>query len=92
MPDLLEALLDVGVSIGELALINGRYQLKGTVSKALITEKAEALGALIQAHVTYYNSAYRELAHRLKGGSLSNDHEKIGDLVAKVSTIQAPLI
>ncbi|MCK5312900.1 MAG: methyltransferase domain-containing protein [Desulfobacteraceae bacterium] len=90
--DLLHAILDVGISTGELSFKNGLYKLKGKISKSLITEKGEALGALIQANVTYYNSAYREFADRMRGGELSDDLENIGDLVAKVSKLQEPLI
>ena len=90
--ELLDALLDVGVSIGELSVKRDEYRLKGSVSKSLVSENGRALGAMIQAHVTYYNKAYREFADRVKGGPLSDDLEKIGDLVAKVSKIQEPLI
>lgn len=90
--DLLEALLDVGVSTGELSCKSGVFKLNGKVSKSLVTEKGDSLGALIQANVTYYNSAYREFGNRLRGGELSDDLEKIGDLVARVSKIQEPLI
>ncbi len=91
-PELLDALLDVGVSIGEISVNRDEYRLKGSVSKSLVSEKGGALGALIQAHVTYYNRAYREFSDRVKGGPLSDDLEKIGDLVAKVSKIQEPFI
>ena len=50
------------------------------------------MAALIQANVTYYNSAYRNAADRMKGGELGDDLGKIGDLVARVSKIQEPLI
>lgn len=50
------------------------------------------MAALIQANVTYYNSVYRNAADRMKGGELGDDLGKIGDLVARVSKIQEPLI
>ncbi len=90
--ELLDALLDVGVSIGELSHKNELYSLKGKISKAVSSEKGEALGALIQANATYYNSAYRNLTGRLKGQELSDDLEHIGNLVAKASKIQEPFI
>ncbi len=91
-PEILDAILDVGVSIGELSLKNGLYQLKGRISKTVITDKGEAVGALIQANATYYNSAYRELADRMKGGPLSDNLANIGALVAILAKIQEPLI
>ena len=90
--DLLHAILDVGLSAGELSLNNGKYKLKGKISKSLITEKGDAIGALVQANATYYNSAYRELKDRMQGGELSDNLENIGDLVARVSKLQEPLI
>ena len=90
--DLLHAILDVGLSAGELSFTNGKYKLKGKISKSLITEKGDALGAVIQANATYYNSAYRELKDRMQGGDLSDNLENIGNLVARVSKLQEPLI
>jgi len=90
--EILDALLDVGVSIGELSCRNDLYKIKGKISKALISDKGDGLAALIQANVTYYNSAYRNAADRMKGGELGDDLGKIGDLVARVSKIQEPLI
>lgn len=90
--EILDALLDVGVSIGELSCRNDLYKIKGKISKALVSDKGDGLAALIQANVTYYNSAYRNAAERMKGGELGDDLGKIGDLVARVSKIQEPLI
>jgi 2-polyprenyl-3-methyl-5-hydroxy-6-metoxy-1,4-benzoquinol methylase len=90
--EILDALLDVGVSLGELSYSNGLYSLKGKVSKALTGETGDALAALIQANVTYYNSAYRNAADRMRGAELGNDISEIGDLVARVSKLQEPLI
>ena len=90
--ELLLALLDVGLSIGELSLKNNTYAIKGKVSNFVIREKGDSLGALIQANVTYYNSAYRNIADRMQGGELGDDLGQIGDLVARVSKIQEPFI
>ena len=91
-PELLDALLDLGLSLGELSLTKGRYRLKGRRSRALIKGEDEFLAALIMAHVTYYNSIYRHLSERLKGSPLGNYLEYVGDLVAKVSRISEPYI
>lgn len=90
--EILDALLDVGVSIGELSCRNGLYKLKGKVSRALVSDRGDELGALIQANVTYYNSAYRNAADRMKGGELGDDLGSIGELVARVSKILQPMI
>ncbi|MCP4161339.1 MAG: hypothetical protein GY760_14800 [Deltaproteobacteria bacterium] len=75
-PELLHALLDVGISTGELSFKNGVYKLKGKISKSIITKEGDGIGALIQANVTYYNLAYRELTDRMQGGEL-RAHSKI---------------
>ena len=90
--EILDAILDVGVSIGELSCKNGLYKIKGKISKTVTSEKGDGLAALIKANATYYNSAYREAAGRMQGGELGDDLGKIGDLIARVSKIQEPLI
>lgn len=91
-PELLAGLLDLGVSLGELSLKGGRYQVKGNRSRALRQEKNDALAALVQANVTYYNDVFRGLARRMKGGPLDPDMEAIGPLVARVSKIAEPYL
>lgn len=90
--ELLRAILDVGLSLGELGRVGDRFKLKGSLSKTVITESGDALGALIQANATYYNSAYRHLATRLQSNEKGDDLARIGDLVARVSKIQEPVI
>jgi 2-polyprenyl-3-methyl-5-hydroxy-6-metoxy-1,4-benzoquinol methylase len=91
-PEILEALLDVGLSARELACENGSYSIKGKRSKAVIGHKGDMLAAMIQAQVTYYGSAYRNAASRIHGASLGDDLEKIGDVVARFSKIGEPFI
>jgi 2-polyprenyl-3-methyl-5-hydroxy-6-metoxy-1,4-benzoquinol methylase len=91
-PELLDALLDVGLSLGELSYQNGRYRIKGRRSRAVASREGDALAALVQANVTYYNAAYRELAGRLRGGSQSSSLDEIGALVARVSKLAEPFL
>jgi 2-polyprenyl-3-methyl-5-hydroxy-6-metoxy-1,4-benzoquinol methylase len=91
-PELLEALLDVGLSVKELAFENGLYSIKGKRSKALAGNEGDMLTAMIQANVTYYSSAYRNAADRIHGAPLGDDLEKIGDVVARFSKIGEPFI
>jgi SAM-dependent methyltransferase len=91
-PEILDALLDVGLSVKELAYKNGSYSIKGKRSKAVIGNKGDVLAAMIQANITYYSSAYRSAADRMHGAPLGNDLEKIGGLVARFSKIGEPFI
>jgi 2-polyprenyl-3-methyl-5-hydroxy-6-metoxy-1,4-benzoquinol methylase len=90
--DLLDALLDVGLAAKELGLKNQRYFIKGKRSKAIMNSGGDMLAALIQANITYYSDAYRQLANRLYGGELGDDLESIGDLVARFSKIGEPIL
>ena len=91
-PDILDALLDVGLAARELGLKNQRYFIKGKRSKALMNAGGDMLAALIQANITYYSDAYRLAACRIKGGELGDDLEAMGDLVARFSKIGEPML
>jgi 4-hydroxy-2,2'-bipyrrole-5-carbaldehyde O-methyltransferase len=91
-PDLLDALLDVGLATKELGLKNQRFFIKGKRSKAIINGGGDMLAALIQANITYYSDAYRQAAFRLKGGELGDDLGSMGDLVARFSKIGEPIL
>jgi 2-polyprenyl-3-methyl-5-hydroxy-6-metoxy-1,4-benzoquinol methylase len=91
-PEILDALLDVGLSIKELAYKNGSYSITGKRSKAITGKEGDMLAAMIQANITYYSSVYRNAADRMRGATLGNDLEKIGDLVARFSKIAEPFI
>jgi SAM-dependent methyltransferase len=90
--DLLEALLDLGVSVGELRLHDGCYSIAGSRSRLLVGGNRDGFAALIEALHTYYNSVYRELPGRLAGQPNGNHLEHIGELVARVSRISEPFM
>ncbi|HBZ57444.1 MAG TPA: hypothetical protein DEO88_18740, partial [Syntrophobacteraceae bacterium] len=58
-PDLLDALLDVGLATKELGVKNQQFFIKGKRSKAIMTPRGDMLAAMIQANITYYHDAYR---------------------------------
>jgi 4-hydroxy-2,2'-bipyrrole-5-carbaldehyde O-methyltransferase len=91
-PDLLDALLDVGLATKELGMKNQRYFIKGKRSKAIMSVGGDMLAALLQANITYYSDAYRQAAGRLQGGELGDDLESMGDLVARFSKIGEPIL
>lgn len=91
-PDLLDALLDVGLATKELAMNNQKFTIKGKLSKAIMGTRGDILAAMIQANLTYYSDAYRYAADRMKGGALGDDLEKIGDLIARFSKGAEPFI
>jgi 4-hydroxy-2,2'-bipyrrole-5-carbaldehyde O-methyltransferase len=91
-PEILDALLDVGVATKELDRTGGKFSVKGKRSKAMIGQEGDMLSAMVQANTTYYHSAYFKATERLKGGPLGDDLAKIGDLVARYSKIGEPII
>lgn len=91
-PEILDALLDVGVAAKELDRTSGKISIKGKRSKAMIGNEGDMLSAMVQSNVTYYHSAYFHAAQRLMGGPLGADLEEIGDLVARFSKIGEPII
>jgi ubiquinone/menaquinone biosynthesis C-methylase UbiE len=91
-PDLLDSLLRVGVSIGELSLQRGRYRIRGARSKALIAPANDPLAAVIEEFVTYHGSVYRHLADRLAGAPLGDYLAGTGDLIARSSRVLEPFM
>jgi 2-polyprenyl-3-methyl-5-hydroxy-6-metoxy-1,4-benzoquinol methylase len=91
-PEVLDALLEVGLASKELALNNGLFSIKGKRSKAITGSNGDMLAAMIQGNVTYYSDAYRNVSNRIHGGELADDLNKIGNLVARFSKISEPII
>jgi len=91
-PDILEALLKVGVSIKELQIRDGYYCIKGKRSLAIISKDGEIISAIVQANVTYYNNSYRNAAARMKGAPLGDDLKWAGDIIARFSKLTDPVM
>ena len=91
-PELLDALLDLGLALKELSQSNSVFHLKGKRSKIMATPQGDALAASIQGSATYYNDAYRRLADRMRGAPLGDDLMEIGETVARFSKIVEPVL
>lgn len=89
-PELLDALLNVGISVGELSCRNGVYRVKGRRSSALAKEKGDPLAALLQAGLNHHNSSYLSLASRMHDAPSDSRADEIGDIVARASRLYAP--
>ena len=91
-PQLLDALLEVGLATKELEVKNERFLVKGKRSKAIVAADGDMLSAIIQATVTYYSDAYRNLTARMHGEELGENLDEIGDIVARFSKMTEPII
>jgi SAM-dependent methyltransferase len=89
-PDVLSALLQLGVALGELRSRGSVFFLRGRRAKALVQPRNDALAAMIQANVTYYNDAYRRLTSRLRGDDFGDVLAGFGSVVARFSKITEP--
>ena len=88
--DLLSALLELGVAVGELRFRGGTFSLRGRRARALRRPRNDALAALIQAAVTYYNDTYRRVPGRMRGVGVGGDLKGFEPLVARFSKITEP--
>jgi cyclopropane fatty-acyl-phospholipid synthase-like methyltransferase len=91
-PEILEALLELGIALGELSHSRGLYRVKGKRSQALMANTGDPFVAFIQEHVTYYNSVYRHAAERLRGAPSGDYLGEFASLVARASKAAEPLV
>ena len=91
-PELLDALLDMGLALKELSRTNGEFRLRGKRSKALARPEGDFLAAMVQAEMTYYNTAYLHLTDRMGGAALGDDLDEIGETVARFSKFGEPIL
>lgn len=91
-PELLDALLDMGLALKELRLHDGVFSLKGRRARILADSGGDVMAALVQANLTYYSASYRNLAERLRGAPLGSDLQEIGATVARFSKIAEPVL
>ena len=91
-PELFDALLDLGVSVGELSLRDGRYALRGGRSKLIASDAGDPFAALAQEWVRYDNAVFRDLPPRLQGGPLGDYLGPTATIVARSSRILEPFI
>jgi SAM-dependent methyltransferase len=94
---LLEALLRVGESVGELARgRDGRWRLAGARARAMVDPAVDGLAALPEEAVIYGADVYRRLGERLRGAPAGDYLETQGELVARTSRVAelilAPLV
>ena len=91
-PELFDAILEVGLATKELAVKNERFFIKGKRSRAMTDVNGDMLSAIIQASVTYYSDAYKNVTARMHGVELGDNLNEIGEIVARFSKMTEPII
>lgn len=91
-PDLLRALLDLGVAVKELGESRGSYRITGKRARALAQESCDAFAAYSQEAVSYHGSVYQGLAGRIAGAPLGDYLRATAALVARSSRTLEPLM
>jgi len=89
---LLEALLRVGESVGELEPDReGRWRLKGVRARAMVDPAVDGLAALPEEAVVYGTDVYRRLGDRLAGAPPGDYLTTHGEVVARTSRVAEPI-
>lgn len=91
-PEILDALLDVGVALGEIQSRDGKYWFGGKRAIALCGRLGDPLRAMIQGNVTYYNAVYRAAAEGMRSHNKEGFLQEIGDIVARYSRLVEPYL
>ncbi len=89
---LLESLLRVGESVGELRRDRrGRWRLAGVRARAMVDAEVDGLAALPEEAVLYGTDVYRRLGDRLAGAPAGDYLAQHGELVARTSRVAEPI-
>jgi SAM-dependent methyltransferase len=92
-PELLDALLEMGVALKELSKRNGSYRISGRRSRALLDgESGDALAAIIEEITGYHASVYQLLPERLRGAPDGDYLSETGELIARSSRAFEPFV
>lgn len=88
----LVAWLGCGVKFGELSLVNGRYGIKGRLSKTLARSKNEIAAATLEEVVRYHYDAVLTAPARLRNGHRYRLADQNGELIARSVRILEPFV
>ncbi|MBN1532045.1 MAG: class I SAM-dependent methyltransferase [Spirochaetes bacterium] len=87
---LLSSLLDLGISIGEISIKNGRYRLKGPTARAL--GHNTPLAELLRETVLYHADVARRIGTYLTRNEKGDYLKDFGGVIAESSRVTEPLI
>jgi len=88
----LGAWLDCGVRIGELTLRQGRYELRGKLSRRLAKPRNQVTSALFAEVARYHFDAILQAPARIRDGRAYTLADQDGALIARSSRILEPFV
>ncbi|MDP4982060.1 class I SAM-dependent methyltransferase [Pseudoalteromonas tunicata] len=88
----LSAWLNCGVTLKELSLRDGKYQLKGKLSKHLAKDDNQIAAALFEEAIRYHYDALLSAPQRFCGGQAYQLADQDGQVIAKSSRILEPFV
>lgn len=88
----LEAWLECGIKYGELKYRDGRYSLKGKLSKHLAKEANATAAAMLEEVVRYHYDATLNAPMRMRSQQQYSLADQDGDLIAQSSRILEPFV
>jgi SAM-dependent methyltransferase len=92
MRDGLEAWLELGVTVGELAAMDNRYRLRGRLSRRLVEPGNDAAAAFVQEVALLHNGLITQTPERWRRSQLYSLGDQDARMVARSSRLAEPLI
>lgn len=90
-PELLDGLLELGLTVRELSLSGGRYRIRGHRARALVSEGGDPLAAMLEELGGYHSSVYQQLVARMRGAPLGTYLDANATIIARSSRMLEPL-
>jgi 4-hydroxy-2,2'-bipyrrole-5-carbaldehyde O-methyltransferase len=88
----LDAMLDVGVALGELKRDGNRYRISGRRALTLAGQGGDSLAALIEEFVTFHAAVYRDFGDLSAHAGKRNYLAGKGELIARSSRVLEPFM
>src|SRR5499426_840651 len=88
----LDAMLDVGVALGELKRDGNRYRISGKHALALSSQDGDSLAALIEEFVTCHAAVYQDFGNLSAQSGKGNYLAGKGELIARSSRVLEPFM
>jgi 4-hydroxy-2,2'-bipyrrole-5-carbaldehyde O-methyltransferase len=88
----LDAMLDVGVAVGELKRDGNRYRISGKRALAVSGQDGDSLAALIEEFVTCHAAVYQDFGNLSAQSGKGNYLAGKGELIARSSRVLEPFM